>query len=494
MASFLEILTQPWAIRAITASVLVGLTCGVLGVFIVLRNMSLLGDALSHSVLPGIVISFMFFGYNPLGFFIGALGAGLLSTSLITWVQQNAKTRNDAAIGIVFTVMFSLGIIGISWLNNTQNVHLDLKDFLFGNVLAVSPSDVNMSIVVCLYSITMIILFYRYLFATTFQPVVAQVMGISVKATHYLLMFLLSFAVVSAMRTVGVILVVAMLITPASTALLYFHNLKKVIILSGILGIISAIFGFILAVLLDSNPGPMMVLVAGLLYTVSVFLAPEKGYIRKWWTRKLQNEKVINEDIVKYLHKHDIQHESDYKLMSENLDLKMNIILSRLKSLDRSGMVNMDGGFPHLTVKGVETADEIVRAHRLWETFQVNKMGMNEEQIHQEAERLEHKLTRDIVDEVDEKLGYPSLDPHGSPIPPKKFIPEKSLISLNPQQKGKIAQHQLNHDIEGELWELGLMPETSFSVYSIEKDQVVIEALKKRIIIPAQLARQINVI
>ena len=125
MESFLEILTQPWAIRAITASVLVGLTCGVLGVFIVLRNMSLLGDALSHSVLPGIVISFMFFGYNPLGFFIGALGAGLLSTSLITWVQQNAKTRNDAAIGIVFTVMFSLGIIGISWLNNTQNVHLD---------------------------------------------------------------------------------------------------------------------------------------------------------------------------------------------------------------------------------------------------------------------------------------------------------------------------------------------------------------------------------
>ncbi|MBK7524756.1 MAG: hypothetical protein IPI53_11540 [Saprospiraceae bacterium] len=119
---------------------------------------------------------------------------------------------------------------------------------------------------------------------------------------------------------------------------------------------------------------------------------------------------------------------------------------------------------------------------------------MNEEQIHQEAERLEHKLTRDIVDEVDEKLGYPSLDPHGSPIPPKKFIPEKSLISLNPKQKGKIAQHQLNHDIEGELWELGLMPETSFSVYSIEKDQVVIEALKKRIIIPAQLARQINVI
>jgi ABC-type Mn2+/Zn2+ transport system permease subunit/Mn-dependent DtxR family transcriptional regulator len=494
MESFFEIMTQPWAVRAVTASVLVGLTCGILGVFIVLRNMSLLGDALSHSVLPGIVISFLFFGYNPLGFFIGAMIAGLLSTSVITWIQQNAKTRNDAAIGIVFTVMFSFGIIGISWLNNTQNVHLDLKDFLFGNVLAVSPADVNMAIIVCLYSVAMIIIFYRYLFATTFQPVVAQVMGISVKAVHYLLMFLLSFAVVSAMRTVGVILVVAMLITPASTALLYFHNLKKVIVLSGVLGMLSAIFGFILAVLLDSNPGPMMVLVAGLFYSISVFLAPEKGFLWKWWNRKKQNEKVVCEDIVKYLRKHEIQQESDYTLLREKLKLSRSNVSSSMRTLVRSGMVNMDNGFPHLTVKGLESAEEIVRAHRLWETFQVTKMGMNEEQIHQEAERLEHKLTKDIVDEVDEKLGYPSLDPHGSPIPPKKFIPEKSLISLNPKQKGRIAQQQLNHDIEGELWEMGLLPETSFSIYSIEKDQVVIDALKQRIIIPARLARQINVI
>ncbi|MFZ1703433.1 MAG: iron chelate uptake ABC transporter family permease subunit [Saprospiraceae bacterium] len=493
MDSFFEIFLSPWAIRALIASTLVGLTCGVLGVFIVLRNMSLLGDALSHSVLPGIVISFLLFGYNSLGFFVGAIAAGLLSTTLITWIQQNAKTRNDAAIGIVFTVMFSLGIMGISWLNNRENVHLDLKDFLFGNVLSVTAADLTMAVIVCVYSIGTIILFYRYFFATTFQPIVAQVMGISVTATHYLLMFLLSFAVVSAMRTVGVILVVAMLITPASTALLYFNQLKKVVVFSGLIGIISALTGFVLAVFLDSNPGPMMVIVAGLIYGVSVFIAPEKGLLWKWWIQRQQNQKVVQEDIIKWLSKNEINHISDLETMQQNLDVSKNSIARGLHSLVKSGMVKKENDLPHLTLKGEDVAEEIVRAHRLWETFQVNKMGLNNEQIHPEAERLEHKLTPDIVDEVDEKLGFPSTDPHGSPIPRKKTMPNKSLISLNPKQKGKIAQAQLNHDVEGELWEMGLLPETPFSVFSIEKDKVIIEALKKRISIPALLAKKINI-
>jgi ABC-type Mn2+/Zn2+ transport system permease subunit/Mn-dependent DtxR family transcriptional regulator len=493
MESFLEIFTQPWAVRAIIASTLVGLTCGVLGVFIVLRNMSLLGDALSHSVLPGIVVAFLFLGYNPLGFFLGAIIAGLISTSLISWIQQNAKTRNDAAIGIVFTVMFSLGIIGISWLNNTENVHLDLKDFLFGNVLAVTPADLWMSVIVAVYSITTIVVFYRYFFATTFQPVVAQVMGISVQATHYLLMFMLSFAVVSAMRTVGVILVVAMLITPASTALLYFHQLRKVLFLSAVFGMFSAICGFVLAVWLDSNPGPVMVLVAGVLYGISVFFAPEKGLVRKYWNRKKQTDKIIREDIIKWMLKQDIQSAEDIEKMKNALGTSSGTIQQKLNHLVRSGMVESEGRTYHLTLKGHDAGQEIVRAHRLWETFQVDKMGMNQEQIHSEADRLEHQLTRDLVDEVDEKLGYPTTDPHGSPIPPKTKTPARSLISLNPKQKGRIAKEQLNHDIEGELWELGIMAETIFSIVQIQKDQVVIKVQNKDIRIPAYLAKQINI-
>lgn len=493
MDTLADIFLAPWAIRAVIASTLVGLTCGVLGVFIVLRNMSLLGDALSHSVLPGIVLSFVFFGYNPLGFFFGAIAAGLLSTSLITWIQQNAKTRNDAAIGIVFTVMFSLGIMGISWLNNSENVHLDLKDFLFGNVLAVTPADLIMSVIVSMYSIATIVIFYRYFFATTFQPVVAQVMGISVKATHYLLMFMLSFAVVSAMRTVGVILVVAMLITPASTALLYYNQLKKVLVFSGLAGMFSAITGFVLAVILDTNPGPMMVIIAGLMYGISVFFAPEKGLLRKWYIRKQQNDKITREDILKWMLTNEITRTSDFETLSRAVGLNKTKVSAQLRSLEASGMVTMENDLPHLSLKGKEAGNEIVRAHRLWESFQVSKMGMNEEQIHSEADRIEHQLTPALVDEVEEKLGFPTTDPHGSPIPPRKNFPNKSLISLNPKQKGKIAKSQLNHDIEGELWEMGLMPETAFTLIRIEKEAVIISVNHKKLSIPAHIAKLVNI-
>ena len=133
-------------LRTLIISILVGAMCGMLGCFIVLRNMALIGDALSHAILPGIVLAFVVAGYSTLGFFVGSVMAGLLSAFLITWLQQKIRIKNDAAIGIIFTFMFSIGIIGISWISGKQGVHLDLKDFLFGNLLSVSQEDLYMSI------------------------------------------------------------------------------------------------------------------------------------------------------------------------------------------------------------------------------------------------------------------------------------------------------------------------------------------------------------
>ena len=203
MVELLEIFEQTWAMRALIASSMVGLMCGVLGCFIVLRNMAMIGDALSHAILPGVVFAFMVVGYSALGFFTGAVIAGLLTALGITWIQQNVKTKNDAAIGIVYTAMFSIGVMGISWISRNEGVHLDLKDFLFGNVLGVANEDLYLTAGITVYVILSILLFYRYLFITTFQPVIAQTMGISVRVIHYFLMLLLSFAVVASLQTVG---------------------------------------------------------------------------------------------------------------------------------------------------------------------------------------------------------------------------------------------------------------------------------------------------
>ena len=138
-----------------------------------------------------------------------------------------------------------------SYLNNREGVHLDLKDFLFGTVLGVSTEDIIITAMVTMFCITSVIVFYRYLFITTFQPTIAATMGISVKTMHYFLMLLLSFAIVTALRTVGIILVVAMLITPSATALLLSDKLKRVIAISGLIGFISAVIGLLVAILLD---------------------------------------------------------------------------------------------------------------------------------------------------------------------------------------------------------------------------------------------------
>ncbi|MDX1666989.1 MAG: metal ABC transporter permease, partial [Saprospiraceae bacterium] len=229
MQELIEVFQYEWAQRALLASAMVGVMCGVLGCFIVLRNMSLIGDALAHAILPGVVFAFMIVGYSALGFFVGSVIAGLIAAVGITWIQHNVRTKNDAAIGIVFTAMFSVGVMGISWISRNEGVHLDLKDFLFGNVLGVANQDLYLTALVTVYVLVSVVVFYRYLFISTFQPVVAQTMGISVKMIHYFLMLLLSFAVVASLQTVGVILVVAMLITPASTALLLASRLYKVI-------------------------------------------------------------------------------------------------------------------------------------------------------------------------------------------------------------------------------------------------------------------------
>ncbi|MBX3102446.1 MAG: metal ABC transporter permease [Bacteroidetes bacterium] len=267
--------------RALAGALLVGLSCGLLGPLLVLRNMALLGDALSHSVLPGIVVGFLIAGYSLPAFFIGAVIAGVVSALLITWLQRNARARPDASIGTVFSFMFALGIIGISWLTRQQGVHLDLKDFLFGNVLGVGPEDLQLMALLTGATTACVTIFYRQWAFSTFLPLVAQSAGLRTGVLHYALLLLLALVVVSALQSVGVILVIALLVTPASTALLIARRLPHVLAWSAGLGMLSAALGLWLALLGNLPPGPMMTVVAFGFYLLAVLLAPGKGMLSR---------------------------------------------------------------------------------------------------------------------------------------------------------------------------------------------------------------------
>ena len=293
----LEILQYEWAIRALIASSMIGVMCGILGVFIVLRNMSLIGDALSHAVLPCVVLGFVVAGYSVLGFFAGAVFAGIVTAILITWLQRNVPIKNDAAMGIVFTAMFSIGVMWISRISRQDGVHLDLKDFLFGNALGVSNEDLYLTGAITIFVILSVIVFYRYLFATTFQVVIAQTLGIPVKAVYYFLMLLLSLAIVASLKAVGVILVVSMLIAPAATALLLSDRLQKVVVLSAFIGLFSAIIGLLLAIKLETTPGPAMAVTGTMFFLLAVFFSPKKGLLFKYLLVLLFCECYFYEDI-----------------------------------------------------------------------------------------------------------------------------------------------------------------------------------------------------
>ncbi|NNE16336.1 MAG: iron chelate uptake ABC transporter family permease subunit [Saprospiraceae bacterium] len=417
LIDFLDTFTSVWAIRAMIASSLVGLMCGILGCFIVLRNMSLIGDALSHAVLPGIFFAFLVVGYSTIGFFIGSTIAGLVTALAISWIQQNVPTKNDAAIGIIFTAMFSIGVIGISWISRKDGVHLDLDHFLFGNVLGISNQDIYLTLGVAIYTILCTILFYRYLFITTFQPTIAQTMGISPKLIHYFLMLLLSFAIVASLRTVGVILVVAMLITPAATALLFSDRLQKVIVLSAFIGLLSALLGFVVSVAFDTTPGPAMTLVATFIYFTAVLLSPSKGLLFKMNQKRIEKKRIIREDILRQVIKKPLNVGMSVGEISVNLKLPLKIVKSFANKMSKSSLLTTNGQNVILSDAGVLKAEQLVRAHRLWETYQVRQMGLDSNQIHDEADQLEHFLSEELIDEIDKQLGYPVKDPHDSPIP-----------------------------------------------------------------------------
>lgn len=418
MTELFEILTEVWALRALLASSMVGLMCGVLGCFIVLRNMSLVGDALAHAILPGVVVGFLVAGYSAMAFFVGAVAAGLVTAFAITWIQQRVKTKNDAAIGIVFTSMFSLGVILISRISRNDGVHLDLKDFLFGNVLGVGDTDLLLTGLVMVYVLLAVAVFYRYLYASTFQSVVAETMGIPVKLLHYFLMLLLSFAVVASLQTVGVILVVAMLITPAATALLLSQRLRSVLFLAGGIGMLSAIVGMILAVALNTPPGPAMALVATAIYGLTVIFAPRRGLVAKAYYRYQRRRLTEREDIIKRIFRQHQKHGTvDPALIREQLDLSKRAFSTHLTQLRSFGLLEREALV--LTDPGKLVALRLVRAHRLWETYLNQEVGLTPDQIHMEAERLEHLLPEEMLDLVDEQLGFPGQDPHGSEIPRK---------------------------------------------------------------------------
>ncbi|MCS6960063.1 MAG: metal ABC transporter permease [Pseudanabaenaceae cyanobacterium SKYGB_i_bin29] len=277
-----EMLVAPWQyefmVRAILLSSLVGLVCGALSCYMILKGWALMGDAVSHAVLPGVVLAYVL--HLPLA--LGAFIFGVGSVLTIGFIQSQTRIKEDTVIGIVFTGFFALGLVLVSRVSST----IDLTHILFGNVLGISNTDIWQTVIIGIVTLVILLLLRRDLLLFCFDPTHARSIGINIDALHYVLLSLLSLTAVAGLQTVGIILVVAMLITPGATAYLLTDRFDTMLGLAMVIGVGGAILGNYVSFYLDVATGGCIVVVQTLVFIVAMFFAPKHGILgRKFWDR-----------------------------------------------------------------------------------------------------------------------------------------------------------------------------------------------------------------
>lgn len=272
MDFLLSPLTYSFMQRGLVASLLVGVLCAVIGCFVVLRSMAFLGDALAHSILPGVAVAYILRG----SLLVGALAAAVLVALGIGFITRRTTIKEDTAIGILFAASLALGVALIS---TVRTYAQDLTHILFGNVLGVSDADLWLTGILGGLVLLIIALVYKELLVVSFDPVMAATLRLPSELLRTLLLILLALTIVVSLQTVGVGLVVAMLVTPAATAYLLVHRLPAMMVTSALIGAVSSVTGLYVSFYVNIASGAAVVLVATLIFVLVFLFAPRRGYV-----------------------------------------------------------------------------------------------------------------------------------------------------------------------------------------------------------------------
>ena len=269
----LEPLSSAFMQRSLIEAIIVGTICAVVGCYLMVQRLALLGDAISHSVLPGLAIAF----WLDINIFVGAFIAGIISTICINIIRNRSPIKEDAAMGIVFSAFFALGITLITLIQKENKI--DLNHYLFGNILGVTWGDIRDTVIIAVIILLVVFALYKELLFYTFDQIGAQAVGLPVKLLDMSLMILIALTIVASLKTVGVVLVLSLLITPAATAYLLVSRLHQIMFLGVGIGVLSSISGMYLSYFYNIPSGPAIVLVASGLFVLSLLFSPLHGLI-----------------------------------------------------------------------------------------------------------------------------------------------------------------------------------------------------------------------
>lgn len=402
---------------------LIGAGASAVGVFSFLRKQALVGDAVAHALLPGVALAFMMAGEKSIWvLFPGAFIAGWLGLISIDFISKYSKIKPDTAIAIVLTVFFAVGIVLLTHIQQSSYGNQSgLEDFLFGKAAAMLPSDIALFILVDVILIVLILITYPYLKLYSFDPDFSKAVGLPVKAIQFILSSLTVLAVASGIQAVGVVLMAALIITPAAAARFFTGRLSHMIILAMTIGIISSLIGVYISSLALSMPtGPWIVMVLSIIAILAFIFAPGKGMLQRSRRRKTHQLKVRRENLLKLFYS--LEEKKKQHFYSRPQLLRSRRFLGReleqlLVKLTNEGLLIRDENLYGLTDYGREEATRVVRLHRLWELYLNERMNIAPDHVHHDAEAIEHIITPELEHELLKDLGYPELDPHSSEIP-----------------------------------------------------------------------------
>jgi len=434
-------LREPSVRYAILSALCLGVTCGVLGSLMTVRRMALVGDALGHAVLPGVAVGFLLAGTkaSPL-LMLCAVGSGMLGIYTMTAISRTTRIKPDASMALVLSCFFGMGVSLVTWINQQPGGNKSgLSSFLFGQAAAVGPDELKVMALCTLAVLLIVAVLYKELQVFCFDEAYAASLGLPVRLLHHLLLVLLAVSVVVSIQAVGVILVAAMLVIPAATAYLLCERLHRMLLVAAATGCCAGVLGTYLSYLGTSLPtGPFMVMAAAGLFTAAWMLGPRHGVLRRWWRLRLTRTRAEMENTMKALWQ--IRERTGFTeetvplaALASQLRTTEPEAAARVEVLAKRGWaVAVAEGGSQLTRDGHLRACEVVRNHRLWELYLVTHANVAPDQVHEDAERIEHVLGAELVAQLERRLSYPRYDPHGRPIPSLRDLELAEIVASQP--------------------------------------------------------------
>ncbi len=443
-------LEHGYLIRPLMVGTLVSIVCSVIGCFIVLRGMSFLADAIAHSMLAGVIAGYLI-TKSLLGsaaqlpaMLLGAFIAGVATVAMVGFVTRFSRVKQDTAIGIMYTGIFAAGAFVVSLKYFGQMIDIDIYHYIVGSIVSVTKTDLWLLAIVTSFVLSVVILFYRPLQLTTFDPIMAASIGIPVLAVEYLLTACASLVVVSGVQIVGVILVVALMITPAATAYLWNDRLDRMILWAAVIGVLGFWGGFWTATFVGASAGPSIVVVMTAMFLGSMVVAPKYGLLADFIRQRNTVPQEVMEDVLGAILRSKGKSVAISSVL-KNVNDPNPRIRQAISMLARQDLLDIDGEMVSLTDDGRFQAKRLVRAHRLWEAY-LEKTGTPAKDVHEKAHVLEHISDVATVDYLDDQLGHPETDPHGTVIPPD---PERLTVG------SEVMASQLRKGFRVEVVQVG---------------------------------------